>query len=392
LLRYGPEVTLGSVSFVAESESLHARVRRFAAGEGNDSFDTLALDIARFQAEHAPGFARLVARRGKPLDCVEAIPAVPVAAFRLSRVAVHGAELDAARFETSGTTASARGAHPFRTTATYEAVALRSGARALRNTTGRSVVVCLAPAPDGQSASSLAFMMRLFARAWDGRAFGGAANGGAANGGAFDGLEAGRWLVRDGTVDAKGLARAARIANERGEPLLVLATAFALVALLDGLGKESLGAPPTSVVMVTGGFKGRSRAVEKGELRAGIARAFGVPETHVVGEYGMTELSSQLYEGTLPGAELRGPRDVFLEPPWLRVVPVDPVSLEPVAPGELGIARFVDLANVDSAVAVQTDDLVRRVGAGAGEGIELVGRREGAEPRGCSLALEALLA
>jgi hypothetical protein len=102
----------------------------------------------------------------------------------------------------------------------------------------------------------------------------------------------------------------------------------------------------------------------------------------------MTELTSQLYEGTLPGAELRGPPGVFLEPPWLKTTPVDPVTLEPVAPGAVGIARFVDLGNVDSAVAVQTDDLVRRVG----DGIELVGRREGAEPRGCSLALEALLA
>jgi hypothetical protein len=63
----------------------------------------------------------------------------------------------------------------------------------------------------------------------------------------------------------------------------------------------------------------------------------------------------------------------------------------------VGIARIVDLGNVDSAVAIQTDDLVRRVKNGMGEGmgeegVEIVGRREGAEPRGCSLALEALLA
>ena len=167
------------------SETLHARVRRFAAGERTDSFEGLALDIARFQAEHSPGFSRLVASRGRSLDGVSAIPGVPVAAFRLARVAAHGPELDAARFETSGTTGSARGTHPFRTTATYEAVALRFGAQALRSTTGRSVVVCLAPAPDARNASSLAFMMRLFARAWDGRAFGDAANGRAANGGAF---------------------------------------------------------------------------------------------------------------------------------------------------------------------------------------------------------------
>jgi hypothetical protein len=112
-----------------------------------------------------------------------------------------------------------------------------------------------------------------------------------------------------------------------------------------------------------------------------------VPESHVVAEYGMTELTSQLYEGTLPNAALAGEPDVLLEPPWLRVVPVEPETLSPVPPGELGIARIVDLGNVDSALVVQTEDLVRRRGAG----IELLGRRPGATARGCSLALEALL-
>jgi hypothetical protein len=101
----------------------------------------------------------------------------------------------------------------------------------------------------------------------------------------------------------------------------------------------------------------------------------------------MTELTSQLYEGTLPGAALAGPRDVLLEPPTLRVVPVDPLTLEAVPEGELGLARMIDLGNVDSAVVVQTEDLVRRVDGG----IELLGRRPGATARGCSLAVEAWL-
>ena len=78
---------------------------------------------------------------------------------------------------------------------------------------------------------------------------------------------------------------------------------------------------------------------------------------------------------------------MYLAPPWVRVSAVDPASLEPVAPGEIGIPRFVDLANVDSVVAVQTADRVRLTG----DGVELLGRLPGAPPRGCSIAVDEML-
>lgn len=145
--------------------------------------------------------------------------------------------------------------------------------------------------------------------------------------------------------------------------------------------------------MQTGGFKGRSREVPAGELRRAIAAAIGAPESHVVSEYGMTELSSQLYEGTLaaalgapvPGVEAAP--GLYAAPPWVRVAAVDPVTLSPLPEGEIGIARIVDLANVDSAVAVQTSDRVRVTG----RGVELLGRAPGAAPRGCSIAMDLML-
>jgi hypothetical protein len=69
------------------------------------------------------------------------------------------------------------------------------------------------------------------------------------------------------------------------------------------------------------------------------------------------------------------------------VKPVDPATLEPLPDGEVGLARIVDLGNVDSAVAIVTQDRVRRIDGG----MELLGRSAGAPPRGCSLAVEALL-
>jgi hypothetical protein len=137
--------------------------------------------------------------------------------------------------------------------------------------------------------------------------------------------------------------------------------------------------------MQTGGFKGRSREVSAPDLRGAVARTFDVSDRAVVTEYGMTELSSQLWEATLVDAQaLHG---VYREPPWARVIPVDPETLAPVPPGEIGVARIEDLANVDSAFAVLAQDRVRRVGGG----IEVLGRAPGAPPRGCSIAIDELL-
>ncbi len=368
-----------------ESEALHERARAFARGEApeTDDFERLALDIARFQARYAPGFRRLVEARSPGLDRLDAIPAVPSDAFRLTRVAVHPPELDAVRFVTSGTTGSARGTHAMRTTRTYRELSLAFGTRALASAwPGRRVVVALAPPPGNPASSSLGFMMRAFMEKLDGRAL--AVD---PSGAEFEPESSGRWLASTSGVDIAGLRRAALVAQERREPLLVLATSFALVLLLDALAGAKIPAPKRTVVMQTGGFKGKTRSVAPEKLRRAVARAFRIPRVQVIGEYGMTELTSQLYEGTLPGGALFSEPGVYVEPPWLRVVPVDPATLKPLGDGETGIARIVDLGNVDSAVAIVVQDLVRRRDGG----IELLGRRAGAPPRGCSLAMEALV-
>jgi hypothetical protein len=138
--------------------------------------------------------------------------------------------------------------------------------------------------------------------------------------------------------------------------------------------------------MQTGGFKGRSREVAADDLRRAVAAAFAIDLRSVVGEYGMTELSSQLWEATLADPHVR--HGVYVEPPWMRVVPVQPETLARVAEGEVGVARIEDLANVDSAFAILALDRVRRVEGG----IELLGRIPGATPRGCSIALDEMLA
>jgi Acyl-protein synthetase, LuxE len=372
-------------TLVDTSNELHERVQRFAAGDSADSFGGLALDIARFQADASDGFRRLVLARGASLNALDDIPPVPTDAFRLARVAAFEPGFDSVRFFTSGTTGAERGTHAMRRTDTYERLSLAYGRQALLGPDASAVVVALAPRPEEPPTSSLGYMMARFMEAFDREPL-------AELEARFDSSSPARWLVNEGGVDLAGLEHAARSASRTRRPLLVLGTAFALVRLLDDLAGARLPLPVGSVVMQTGGFKGRTREVSMEELRAGVTAAFQLGPGRVVGEYGMTELTSQLYEGTLRESALaaRHPEaapGIYFEPPWLRVTPVDAVTLLPVPDGEVGLARFIDLGNVDSAVSVVTQDLVRRVGAG----VQLLGRQPGAPARGCSLAIEALL-
>ena len=147
--------------------------------------------------------------------------------------------------------------------------------------------------------------------------------------------------------------------------------------------------PSGSRIMQTGGFKGRSRSVEPGEMLQMLNARYGVPEAFIVQEYGMTELCSQLYETTLRDAALGhapGPRRLWA-PGWVRVSVVDADSLMPLPDGESGLLRIDDLCNVDTACAIQTSDRGLRVD----DGVLVQGRATGATPRGCSLATDAAL-
>ncbi len=362
----------------AESDALHGRARAFvrAFEEGAampEPFDRLACDLARFQAARVPGYAKLCRARGlDPASFVTAgdAPAVPTDAFKMTRIATFPEEAAAATFRTSGTTIGARGTHAMRDTATYDAAALAFGRWALA--TGfpaRVPLLVLGPSPREAPDSSLTHMIALFA----------AQLGEPAS-------ERETYFVQGDVLDLALLdERIVRVMARGDAPVLLLATSFALVHLLDALEGAPFRLPKGSRVMQTGGFKGRSREVSGEALRADVAAALHVEPRAIVGEYGMTELSSQFYEATIASASATP--WVYVEPPWARVVPVDPVTLAPVADGEVGVARVEDLMNVDSAFAVLAADRVRRVAGG----FELLGRAPGAPPRGCSIAVDEIL-
>ena len=142
--------------------------------------------------------------------------------------------------------------------------------------------------------------------------------------------------------------------------------------------------------METGGYKNRSRSMPKAELHALITERLGVPRENIICEYGMSELSSQAYDVTSDKWQVTrnavSSVNCHLSPslslsPWARVQIISPETGREVADGETGLIRVFDLANVFSVAAIQTEDLgIRR-----GDGFELIGRAQLAEPRGCSL-------
>lgn len=343
----------------ATSDALHTRVQQFISeslrGTTREDFDVLACDIARFQAKHVEAVGRLMAARGidpAKLTDPAAIPAMPTDAFRLRRIAAHPEAQDERCFITSGTTGGRerRGRHPMRSTRTYTHAALAWGRRMLL--TDDVAFIGLVADENAAPSSSLTFMLARFAEQ----------------------LPQQSWHVTNDMLDVEELARVVRRLTT---PALVAGTSFAFVYLCDRVSRLPL--PAGSRVMQTGGFKGRSRQVDADTLRQSIASCFDIDTSAVIGEYGMTELSSQLYQHGDAG---------YHAPPWLRVHAVDPETLATLPTGQRGLARFVDLANVDSSVAVQTADLIVVDDDGT---IELLGRAPGATPRGCSLAIEHLV-
>ena len=142
-------------------------------------------------------------------------------------------------------------------------------------------------------------------------------------------------------------------------------------ALLDLIADTKLHLKNT-VVMETGGMKGRRKELVKEELHALLSEGFGVDRIH--SEYGMTELLSQAYS--------KG-EGIFETPPWMKVFtrdPEDPFSKLPE--GKTGGINVIDLANINSCSFIATQDLGRKVDENY---FEILGRFDHSDIRGCNL-------
>ncbi len=355
------------MSRTPEIQAATTAVESYVRRPGADAFDALARQAFAHQFESIEPYRRLCQERGvspENLSSWAEVPWVPVTAFR--SLALHaGPPLET--FRSSGTTAgeAQRGVHHHPYPDLYRATIDASFPRAVFAGIGRPDALSLVVPRNLSTESSLGFMIDHVLRTHAGPGS----------------LEA---FGPRGVEAAK--ARSWLGAHQRGgQPVAILTTGFALVELLDAL--ERLGVrfrlPAGSVVFETGGLKGRTREVSREDLLSGVEGWLGVPRQRVVREYGMTELTSQFYTEALAGED----PDRFVPSPWTRVRILDPESLAPVADGTPGLIAIFDLANLGSALHLLTQDL----GVAEQGGFRLLGRLPGAEPRGCSLAVEEML-
>jgi len=341
---------------------VEAQIARFEAGQQVDpaARDELIEDLAVWQATRIPEYGRLQRHGAWP-------PALPTDVFRFRRIAAHCVEEDLRAFRSSGTSSSERSVHVYCDLSLYDLAARVAARHMLFPDVDKMRLLMLAPHEDEAPDSSLEYMLARFSE--------------------WFGTEC-TWVWRRGALDIERLTEQLRDAEASGEPVAVLGTSFAFVHAEDGLGDRRFELPPGSRVMQTGGYKGRSREVDREVLLEAIQSRYDVEGPRIINEFGATELSSQMYDTTLreqiEGSV--GPRRLWV-PPWVRATPVDPDTLLPVRGEAVGILRIDDTANLDSVCCIQTADLAKRLDGG----IVVLGRAQGAIPRGCSLAADQAL-
>lgn len=320
----------------------------FTTAQG-PAFDTLCMEVYRFQYLHNPVYRKWCTLVGRTPDKVHQavhIPSMPIELYKDHLVSClpEGAAHELV-FSSSGSTGSVPSKHYVAYAHLYETSFLK----AFQHFYGAPQqwrVLALLPSYLERSDASLVYMVqRLIAESTH--------------------PDSGFFL---NNLDE--LSDLLRKPNQI--PTLLIGVSFALLELA-----ESFPQPLTGVtIMETGGMKGRRRELTREELHSTLKAAFGV--SHIHSEYGMTELLSQAYA-------LRDGR--FFTPPWMQLRLRD--TNDPFAPaptGRTGGINVVDLANLYSCSFIATGDLGRSHSDGS---VEVLGRFDFSDMRGCNLMVAA---
>jgi hypothetical protein len=334
----------------------------------DEEFNQMALRVfARQVALNLP-YQRFCQLRGKTPRLVKNwrdIPAVPIDAFKEFTLSCVPAEECDRVFMTSGTTrGEVKGRHHHPSMAVYDASMLRHFSEHVMQADARLPMGILFPTEIQMPNSSLAHYLGLAMQH-------------------FGTADSAYYLDQNG-LRTDALCEALQKAQQSNQAFALLGASYSFVHLLDELQTRGLSfvLPKGSRILDTGGFKGQSRDIPIDAFYAQLSATFGVDRRQCINMYGMTELSTQFYDAgnhSVPSVK-RGPH-------WLRSRLLDPMTGQELAKGERGILAHTDLANVNSVTTILTED----VGVATDDGFILLGRAQGAQAKGCSLAVEDFL-
>lgn len=340
----------------------------------DEAFEELARNVFAFQfANNAPYRSYCMSRRITPQTLKHwlEIPPMPVDGFKMLTLSATPTDQCEAVFMTSGTThpgQRGRNFHP--DLEVWDASMIEPFRHYILPDRSKIRIGIISPAWDMNKNSSLS---RYLTRAVE-----------------ECGAEGSGFFFHEQGIDFAAVDAFLAQAVADDEPVMLMGASSSYLYLLqhlDGMGK-TFRLPDDSRLFDTGGFKSTSTDMTIEDLYARCAEVFGVDRQHCVNMYGMTELSSQIYDQNL--VSLYAGDDVnYLKatPSWVRTVFLDPNTLTPVADGETGVIAHYDLANWNSCLAILTEDLGYRTP----QGFKLNGRAKGAEARGCSIAVDEVM-
>lgn len=310
-----------------------------------EDFNTLALQIFKFQFENNPvyrSFCDLLYKHPSDIKQVEDIPFLPIQFFKSHKVLSYKSQIEDT-FSSSGTTGSITSKHYVTDLSIYEQ-SFRQGFHDVYGNIKDYTILALLPNYLERQGSSLIYMVNdMIAQS--------------------DHPESGFYL---NNLDALKTKLCALASEEK--KIMLIGVSFALLDLVE-LHQFNLN---NTIVMETGGMKGRRKEMVREELHAVLKTGFGVSKIH--SEYGMTELLSQAY--SLGDG-------IFKSPKWMHILTRDPEDALTIhATKKTGGINVIDLANINSCSFIATQDLGRVHDNGT---FEIIGRFDSSDIRGCNL-------
>ena len=308
-------------------------------------FEKVALKAFRHQYDNNGvyrDFCTFLNRDKQNVKSIKEIPFLPIQFFKSHEV-LSSAEPVQITFTSSGTTGMATSRHLV-TDLTYYEQSFRQAFSQFYGNIEDYAILALLPSYLEREGSSLIYMVEDLIQA-------------------SNNLHSGFYLH-----NYSELIQKLTTLDNAGQNVLLIGVTYALLGLVE---TQQFGLKNT-IVMETGGMKGRRREMIREELHQTLCNGFGVQEIH--SEYGMTELLSQAYSLG---------NGIFECPPWMDILIRDTEdALTYVDYGKTGGINVIDLANINSCSFIATQDLGKKYG---NQSFEVLGRFDNSDIRGCNL-------